>query len=198
VLRRTAPDRSVDCTRYARINNAAATVTTVNEQVLTGDVIRRLLYRRDVALARHRAALARSLGLTDVEMLVLVHLQEQEALAPAQIARLLDLSSGGATALVQRLERAGHVTRRPHPTDRRSTLIELSEQTANRLATAQIPMVKGLEQAIAPLVESERSVVARFFGDLAVLSEALDGTAHAEDAPAAPKPKLRAVPSLWA
>jgi DNA-binding MarR family transcriptional regulator len=173
-------------------------VTTVNEQVLTVDVVLRLLYRRDVALARHRAALARSLGLTDVEMLVLVHLQEQEALAPAQIARLLDLSSGGATALVQRLERAGHVTRRPHPTDRRSTLIELSEPTAKRLATAQVPMVEGLEQTIAPLVESERSAVARFFDDLAVLSESLDGTARDEDAPSAPKPKLRAVPSLWA
>jgi DNA-binding MarR family transcriptional regulator len=183
--------------RYARTNHALPTVVTVDEPVLTGDVIRRLLYRRDVALARHRATLARSLGLTDVEMLVLVHLREQDALAPSQIARLLDLSSGGATALVQRLERAGHVTRRPHPSDRRSTLIALSGETADRLAAAQAPFTEGLEQTIAPLAGSERAVVARFFDDLAVLSEELDGTPAHEDE-VAPKPKLRAVPSLWA
>jgi DNA-binding MarR family transcriptional regulator len=174
-----------------------ATVVTVDEQRLTGDLIRRLLYRRDVALARHRATLARSLGLTDVELLVLIHLREREALAPAQIASLLDLSSGGATAMVQRLERGGHVTRRPHPTDRRSTLIELSEQTAHRLTDSQAAFAQGLEQTIAPLVGPERAVVARFFEDLAALSEAVDGTAS-DEAEAASKPQPRPVPSLWA
>jgi MarR family transcriptional regulator, organic hydroperoxide resistance regulator len=172
-------------------------VVTADEHILTADWLRRLLYRRDVALARHRAAIARSLRLTDVEMLVLVHLYEQEALAPAQIAGLLDMSSGGATALVQRLERAGHVTRRPHPTDRRSTLIELSQDTAARLAEAHAALTAGIEETIAPLVDAERSVVARFFADLATRSEDLDGTAR-EEPDAAPKPRPRGVPGLWA
>jgi NAD(P)-dependent dehydrogenase (short-subunit alcohol dehydrogenase family) len=62
------------------------------ERLSTFEILRRLLYRRDVAVARHRAALARTLGVTDVEMLALVHLAEQHALAPSAIARLLDLS----------------------------------------------------------------------------------------------------------
>lgn len=189
-------ERPAQCTLRSQ-HHAVATVVTMDEQRLTGDVIRRLLYRRDVALARHRATLARSLGLTDVEMLVLIHLREREALAPSQVAGLLDLSSGGATAMVQRLERGGHVTRRPHPTDRRSTLIELSEQTAHRLTDSQAAFDQGLEQTIAPLVGPERAVVARFFEDLAVLSEAVDGTAR-EEAEAVPKPQPRPVPSLWA
>lgn len=164
---------------------------------MTGELIRRLLYRRDVAVARQRSTLARSLGLTDVEMLVLVHLREREALAPSQIAALLDLSSGGATALVQRLERAGHVTRSPHPTDRRSTLIELSALTADRLAGAQAPLIDGIERAIAPLGDAERAAVARFCDDLAALSEDVAGMAR-EEADAAPEPQRRAVPSLWA
>lgn len=172
-------------------------VVTVDEEVLNGELVRRLLYRRDVALARHRGTLARSLGLTDVEMLVLIHLREQQALAPSQIAGLLDLSSGGATAMVQRLERSGHVTRRPHPTDRRSTLIELSASTARRLDDAQAGFCKALEQTIAPLASSERAAIARFFDDLAALSEQLDGTAR-DEAAAAAKPQPRAVPSLWA
>jgi DNA-binding MarR family transcriptional regulator len=168
----------------------------LDDQVLNAELIRRFLYRRDLALARHRATLARSLGLTDVEMLVLVHVREQGTLAPSKIATLLDLSSGGATAMVQRLERAGHVTRRAHPTDRRSTLIELSAPTVKRLDDAQAAFADGLERTIAPLTASERAVVARFFDDLAALSEELDGTAR-DEADAARKPQPRVVPSLW-
>jgi DNA-binding MarR family transcriptional regulator len=170
---------------------------TAEDRVLTADVIGRLLYRRDVALTRHRATLARSLGVTDVEMLALVHLAEQAELAPSQIATLLDLSSGGATALVQRLERAGHVTRQPHPTDRRSTLIRLSQRTAKRLAEAQSPLVDGIERTIAPLGDPERVAVARFFGKLASLSEELEATLRV-DAAARPDALSRPVPSLWA
>ena len=169
----------------------------MDAQELTGELIHRLLYRRDVALARHRATVARSLGVTDLEMMVLVHLREQDALAPSQLASLLDLSSGGATAMVQRLERAGHVTRKPHPTDKRSTLIELSAPTATRLTDAQAAYAESLDQTIAPLMASERATLARFFDDLAALSEELDGTAR-DDAEAVPQPRARRVPSLWA
>ena len=41
-------------------------------------------------------------------------------------------SSGGITALVHRLESAGHLFRRRHPTDRRSILVELSPQLVAR------------------------------------------------------------------
>jgi DNA-binding MarR family transcriptional regulator len=170
---------------------------SVESQVLTAELIERLLYRRDVAIARQRATLARSLGLTDVEMLALVHVREQRALAPAQIARLLDLSSGGATALVQRLERAGHVVRTPHPTDRRSTLIRLSDQTAGRLAEAQAGFTAGLERTIAPLAETERVTVARFFFDLTALTEEIGAVARSRPEPATDA-AARPVPSLWA
>ena len=138
------------------------------------EVIRDLLYRRDVALARHRAALARSLGVTEAELLALLHLAQRRELSPSGIASLIDLSSGGATALVQRLERSGHVTRVPHPTDRRSTLIRLSPATAARLQEAQAPLVDGLERTTAPLSPAERAAVTAVFTQLAALSEELD------------------------
>ena len=172
-------------------------VLTDDEHVLTAKAIRRLLYRRDVALARHRATFARSLGITDVEMTALVHLAEQGRLAPSAIAALLDLSSGGATALVQRLERAGHVTRTPHPTDRRSTLIELSPETAARLEEADSPPYRRLEAVAATLSSAERVVVAEVFTQLASFSEELEASARrAADAP--PDALTRPVPSLWA
>jgi DNA-binding MarR family transcriptional regulator len=167
------------------------------DHVLTGEAIRRLLYRRDLALTRHRAGLARRLGVTDVEMVALGHLAEQGELSPSAIGVLLDLSSGGATALVQRLERSGHVTRHPHPTDRRSTLIALSPETARRLDEANAPLNEGIEAMAASLSEPEQTAVEGTLTQLATLSEELEASLRAESEPAA-EAMARPVPSLWA
>ncbi len=164
-----------------------------DERILTGEAIRRLLYRRDVAVARHRSALARTLGVTDVEMQALVHLAEQEALSPSAIGALCDLSSGGATALVQRLEQAGHVTRRPHPTDRRSTLIRLSARTAERLERAESKITHGLDSVTRPLTEPQRVAVSGVLTQLVTLSEELEAPVRRHER-AGPRP----VPGLWA
>jgi DNA-binding MarR family transcriptional regulator len=165
--------------------------------MLTAELIRELLYRRDVAVARHRAAFARALGVTDTEMCALLHLAQRGELAPSAIAALLDLSSGGATALVQRLERRGHVRRTPHPTDRRSTLIRLTPGTAARLHEAQMPLIEGLERTAAPLSSAERAAVTAVLTQLAALSEELDASLRTDGHPRAGEPG-RPVPSLWA
>jgi DNA-binding MarR family transcriptional regulator len=138
------------------------------------------------------------MGLNDVEMLALLHLREQGPLAPTQLARLLDLSSGGATALVQRLERTGHVRRQPHPTDRRSTLIRLTEPAAERIETAREPLAEGLERAISRLLVSERPAIARFLTEVASLSERLTAGARQEATSSPSDAVRRPVPSLWA
>src|SRR5688572_31374156 len=97
-----------------------------------GETIRQLLNRRDLASARHRAAMSRRLGLSESEMLAVAHLAQHGRLSPSALGQLLDLSSGGITALVQRLEGAGHLVRRRHPTDRRSVLVELSDELVAR------------------------------------------------------------------
>jgi DNA-binding MarR family transcriptional regulator len=167
------------------------------EHVLTAEVIRRLLYRRDTAVARHRAAFARRPGVTDIEMLALVHIAEHGELAPSALAKLLGLSSGGVTALVQRLERAGHVTRKPHPTDRRSTLITLAQPTGDRLEEAESPPYRHLASFAEGLADSERAAVGDMLSLLALLSEELEQVARSRAKP--PEDVLaRPVPSLWA
>jgi DNA-binding MarR family transcriptional regulator len=168
-----------------------------HEHHLTAEAIRSLLYRRDVAVARHRAAHARTLGVTDIEMLALVHLAEQGELAPSALANLLDLSSGGATALVQRLERNGHVGRKPHPTDGRSTLIRLTDETRERLEKAESPPYRALASLSAGLTEPERRIVHDVLAGLASLSEELEATSRRRAEPA-DDALMRPVPSLWA
>jgi len=51
-----------------------------------------------------------------------------EGLTPTALFEAAMMSSGGMTARIDRLEKAGLVERRPHPTDRRATLVRLTEK----------------------------------------------------------------------
>lgn len=57
-------------------------------------------------------------------------LDANEPLSPKQIINHLGLSSGSGTALLDRLEGQGFIKRIPHPSDRRSVLIEVNRQQA--------------------------------------------------------------------
>jgi DNA-binding MarR family transcriptional regulator len=149
-----------------------------------GETIRQLLNRRDLAAARHRAAMSRRLGLSESEMLAVAHLAQHGRLSPSALGHLLDLSSGGVTALVQRLESGGHLLRRRHPTDGRSVLVELSPE-----------LVQRAEQALE-LSENEQQVVRRFLDRAVALSE--DHAQRALSEPARDEPLAAApAPGMW-
>lgn len=160
------------------------------------ETIRQLLNRRDLASARHRSAISRRLGLSESEMLAVAHLAQRGRLSPSELAELLDLSSGGVTALVQRLELAGHVERQAHPTDRRSVLLELSPALVERAGEAFHPLVGALDEVTAELTETEQAIVRRFLTRVATATEEHAARAHAgldRGAAAASTP----VPALW-
>jgi DNA-binding MarR family transcriptional regulator len=90
-------------------------------------LVRRLTVEVD-AFARGFAD-AHALHPTDVRALVamLDAKLAGEAMSPGRLARELDLTPASTTALLDRLERAGHAERRPHPTDRRRAIVEPTE-----------------------------------------------------------------------
>jgi DNA-binding MarR family transcriptional regulator len=165
-------------------------MTTEHEQT-----IRQLLNRRELASARHRAAISRQLGLSETGMLAVAHLAQHGQLSPSTLADLLGVSSGGITALVQRLEAGGHIVRRPHPTDGRSVLVELSPALLQRAERAFGPLVSDLDRATGELDDEERRIVRRFLDRVASLSEAhaqraRESAAARSGAAAAPSPGL--------
>jgi DNA-binding MarR family transcriptional regulator len=167
----------------------------LQDATLTADGVLGLLHRRDVAIGRFRVVLGRSLGLADGETIAVMHLARGE-LTTAQIASRLGLSSGGATAFVQRLERLGHVKRRAHPRDQRSSLISLTAATRAKVDHAEASLGAGLERVVAGLDPPAQEAVAGFLGDVVELSEALT------DEPAATRTLRRGalhrpVPSRW-
>jgi DNA-binding MarR family transcriptional regulator len=109
-----------------------------------------------------RRAIGRRLGLnvTDYECLSLLAMRGTST--PTELARYTGLTSGSATAMLDRLERAGFITRRPNPSDRRGVLVDI---TAKWGATAG-PLVAGVQQAHTELLtrytETELEAIADF------------------------------------
>ena len=101
------------------------------------------LQRFGLARDQMRAALASGSGVSPADLDALEHLEAAGPLTQRQLGERLSLTSGAITMLVDRLERAGWVRRRPHPSDRRSVLVELSAQAAERTRPAWLRSTPG-------------------------------------------------------
>lgn len=119
----------------------------------------RALLRSYSDLQRHIAD-ALHLGLNDVA--ALEHLLRRADLGPADIASLLGMSTASATVLIDRLETAGHVERRPHSTDRRRKQLVVTQHAQNEMLRALQPvfdMHKDIDQHYS---DEEQAVIASY------------------------------------
>ena len=108
---------------------------------------------QQIVLSRVDAAL-RDLGLNFAryEVLVLLHFSRRGSLPMGKMGERLMIHPTSVTNLVDRLEEAGLVHRTPHPSDRRTTLAEITaagrrlvERATRRVAEVQLGM-EGLDE----------------------------------------------------
>jgi DNA-binding MarR family transcriptional regulator len=160
--------------------------------------LRELFHRKTLAGERHRGAAARLLSMGDTEASALAHLARHGQLTPRQLGELLGLTSGGTTALVHRLEQAGHITRRPHPRDKRSIILTPSASVLERAGEVYAPLVDEMDAVTARFSHEEREVIGRYMTEIAGVSErhaeSLDSAAREQPDQAVAAP----VPGLWA
>jgi DNA-binding MarR family transcriptional regulator len=100
------------------------------------------------AIDRIDALAAAQIGIARNDLRCL-HLLEAGPLAPRILGARLGLTSGSVTALVDRLEGQGFITRRPDASDRRGVLVEATPLAAARL----IAVYRPLGEAVAKLAE---------------------------------------------
>jgi DNA-binding MarR family transcriptional regulator len=115
------------------------------------------------------------LGNTDMRALrYLIAAQRNGAVVtPSSIAAHLGISTASTTKLLDRLAAGGHVRRLPHPTDRRSLAIEVSEDTSVA-ARATVGRIHARRfDVAASLAPEERDVVIRFLDELVATAEDL-------------------------
>ena len=124
-------------------------------------------------------ALADYLGVNPTDLRCLELVIADPGLTPGRLAELAGLTSGAVTGVVDRLERAGYVVRRPDPADRRSVTLAPVPARAAEVAAAVAPLAAEIEALLQAGSASEREAIERF----------LDAAARAVDAETA---RLRA------
>jgi len=108
------------------------------------------LQRFGLARDQMRSALASGAGISATDLDALEHLEADGPLTQRQLGERLCLTSGAITMLVDRLEHGGWVSRRPHPTDRRYVLVDLTPRALDRIP----PGLASYHARIAALVAS--------------------------------------------
>ena len=137
------------------------------------------LQRFGLARDQLRAALASTTGITPADLGALEHLESAGPLTQRQLGERLFLTSGAITMLVDPLQRGGWVRRRPHPTDRRSVLVELSPQAAERSPAALAAFHARVSAIAADVPPAHRAAIARFLQ--AAADAASDAAAELRD-----------------
>jgi DNA-binding MarR family transcriptional regulator len=158
--------------------------------------LRVLMHRKVLAAYRHRTAVARRLEMGESEIAALTHLAEG-GMTPGELGRRLQLTSGGMTALLHRLDRAGHIARRPHPRDRRSVLIIVNPDVLRRIAELVAPLVEHEDEIAGQLSPRDRAAVHGYLERIVASSErrADELVTDAEAADAMPDEEAQ---HLWA
>lgn len=109
--------------------------------------------------------LARELGLSLRDLAALHHLVGRDPRGPADLARELGISTASATVMVDRLEQAGCVQRRPDPDDRRRIVVEATAEMAERSRRAVEPMSHALARLDSTMAAQQREHVVRYLTD---------------------------------
>src|ERR671916_1005720 len=120
-----------------------------------------LVYRQAAATLQHAAAMARRMGLGVTDLHALEHLSREE-LTPKELGERLFVSPGAITALVDRLEKAGHLERVANPKDRRSSLLRTTPSGREAMVAQVLPLASEVDRIAAGLSEQELAAVEGF------------------------------------
>ena len=127
---------------------------------------------RDLGTQAQRVAddFAARRGLHPTDMRALLHVMRREGggdpMTTGELASALGVSSGAATGVVDRLERAGHLRRERDGADRRKVHLRFGEHGAAVAVEFFGPLGRRSDELMARYDDAELEVVRRFLGDM--------------------------------
>jgi len=89
------------------------------------------------------------------------------------------MTTGAVTALVDRLEKSGHVMRERHPSDRRRVMVKPLPKADEDLTEEVSPMVLEILELVESFGDAERQVIGRFLDDFIAIIESTTAEACA-------------------
>ena len=134
----------------------------VNKQELVREVITGAR-ENSIGVVLFHQAVGRILGINVTDMKCLDIIVMKGSASPSQLAQLTGLSTGSATAMIDRLEKRELIKRCPNPDDRRGTSVVLTAEATQRLPRLFASMAKAMEALVSSYSESELEILLDFF-----------------------------------
>lgn len=116
-----------------------------------------------VHLTIFRNAMSEWAGVNPTDMECLRQLFMKGQSTPSELARQTGLTSGAATAMLDRLEKGGFIERHPNPNDRRGTIILPVEASGARMAGWFASARQAQAELVAGYSDEELEIIAGAF-----------------------------------
>ncbi len=113
----------------------------------------------------HQAA-AEVIGLNATDTRCLDLILRNGPATPSQLAELTGLTTGAVTVLIDRLEKAGFIERKPHPQDRRKTLLIPTSKVQKNCGHLYQSMGRSMAQLMGRYSKKELEFLEGFLKDL--------------------------------
>ncbi len=109
-------------------------------------------------------ALAVRLGLRLLDYAAFAHVMsaESDPIGPAELGHRLGITTGSATELVDRLERAEHITRHRAESDRRRVSLVAQEHSIRRALDELSPLFESLDELATEFDDAEQAAIHRY------------------------------------
>src|SRR6266511_2577357 len=126
-------------------------------------------YGISTLLFRHTVGEILGVNVTDMECLALIFVKGLAT--PSELARYTGLTSGATTAMLDRLEKARLIERRPNPQDRRGTLIVLTNERTKELDAMFASGREAIDRLTSSYSENELELISNYFRRLVMIWE---------------------------
>lgn len=129
---------------------------------IAGDVIGRQL--QEIAILTRETALhlSTAMGINQTDLALMEQLITHGPLSPNELATRLSVTTAGITLIIDRLERAGHVTRVRQRDDKRRVLVHPVQASVAQTYRHIAPMLNGLDAVLSNLSATQRTTIEHF------------------------------------
>jgi DNA-binding MarR family transcriptional regulator len=141
-------------------------------QTMADEDLGELCARATRRLAKAERPLLEKHGLSMWQYIVLTALAREPARSQLELSRAIDYDKTRLIALLDELEAAGLITRRPDPDDRRARLVSLTPGGIRRHAAVRRAIRKMEEGVLADLDPTARGLLRSSLRHLAALDDA--------------------------
>lgn len=106
--------------------------------------------------------------INQTDLHAMTHLMNQGPMSAGELAKAVGVSAGAATTMIDRLERAGHVTRSINSKDRRGILVAPKEESVHEAWKQVLPIIIASEEILDEMNEGEKLAVEKYLEKMLV------------------------------